>query len=395
MANELLALLALARSRPAGRMILATVVHVEGSAYRRPGSRMLAVEHGPRVGTISGGCLERDLLSKAFFLTEGGPTTIDYDTRDGDVGDFNLGCRGLIRVLLERLDDFVGATPASSGSVDRLSSVDAGVAPTENPLAAVRRVIESGESGVLLTVHGVRELAGLRVGQRFAAGDGPDWLQIALAADVAAAKEDGKPRSRRVRRAGGEADVLIERLDPPQKVVVFGAGHDVVPVVDIAAAAGCSVTIVTQRPGQAGDDRFAQAAVRLDLQPSELTGVNLIDDRTAVLVMTHDFNVDLALLPVLLKSPTRYIGLLGPKARTGRLLTELHLKGHRLAAEDAARLRTPVGLDIGGSTPQEIALSVVSEIIATKHDRPGTPLRDRKTGIHEPLDQGVIDASGR
>ncbi|HEY0008686.1 MAG TPA: XdhC family protein, partial [Tepidisphaeraceae bacterium] len=165
-----------------------------------------------------------------------------------------------------------------------------------------------------------------------------------------------------------------------------------ISLVNIAAEAGCAVTIVTHRPGQASAAQFNAARRRMDLQPSEIAARLTISNRTAAVVMTHDFETDLALLPALLDSPASYIGLLGPKARTARLLTDLHQRGRRLTPTDIARLRTPVGLDIGSITPQEIALSIVSEIIAVRNGRSGTPLRDREVTRHEPYRRdGMIE----
>ncbi|HEY0009443.1 MAG TPA: XdhC family protein, partial [Tepidisphaeraceae bacterium] len=207
MPSELEQLLALWNHRPPGAAVLATVVHVEGSAYRRPGSRMLAFENGPRVGTISGGCLERDLLSKAFFLTREGPTTIDYDTRDGDMGDYNLGCRGLVRVLLQPLEQ------------------------NPRPIELLSRVMQNDEPITTVTNHGITgDRPDAAIGDQFVfdrTGETQDryplWLNHAMG-EIVNVIDDGLPRACRITHEGGRVNVLIERIDPPQPVIVFGAG---------------------------------------------------------------------------------------------------------------------------------------------------------------------------
>ncbi|MCP3981672.1 MAG: XdhC family protein [bacterium] len=355
------------RGEPAA---LATIVQVAGSAYRRPGARMLFPSEGPPVGFISGGCLESDLAERAQgVLRSGRAETVVYDMRSPDdiVWGLGLGCNGEVRVLLERLGP--GALP------DYLERI----------LAGRRR----RESLALATVFGT-EGAGLSVGDREVLADcgeapsGPAAALDGLRGDLERALRDGRSAVKRYESAGTWSDVLIEHLPPPMRLAVFGAGSDAQPLVRIAGELGWEVTVFDHRPVFASPERFPEAAAVRCVDFDELSAAGVsIDDRTPMVVMTHHFLNDATLLSFLHSTPAPYVGVIGPKQRRENLMQELDRRGVRMAPEHESKIFGPVGLDIGSETPEEIALSILSEIVAVLSGRRGGSLRDRGGPLHD------------
>jgi xanthine dehydrogenase accessory factor len=182
--------------------------------------------------------------------------------------------------------------------------------------------------------------------------------------------------------SGGRGDLFIEVLTPPIPLLVCGAGHDVLPVVRAARELGWWVMVADSRPAFATRDRFPEADEVFLVEDREVPTAVRIDRETFAVVMTHNFLHDLELLRGLLRTPARYIGLLGPRARTEKLLAELTTQGAVLDEADRARLYAPVGLDTGADSPEEIALSIVAEILAVRNQRPAASLRARRGPIH-------------
>lgn len=355
------------RKEPA---VLATVVDVAGSSYRRPGARMLLTRDGGRCGTISGGCLEKDLASKAEWLTKDGPATVEFDTRadeDDPRGGYGMGCNGLVRVLLETLPR---------------QGVD--------PLGLLRQVVETDVPVALATVYDTSAAGAARVGQHLVVfTDGSSRSEIdhpllagAVRRDAMEVLSAGGSHSHRYELQAGPVDVFIERLDPPQPLILFGAGDDAQPVARLASELGWSVTVVDHRPAFATEARFAGAQLLVSSADRALALLRLTE-RSAVVLMTHSYQQDLTLLPALLRSPARYVGMLGPKHRAQQLLEELERTGQGIDPVDRSRLRNPVGLDLGGTTPEEIALAIVSEIVAMRSGRAGGALTARERPIHD------------
>ena len=349
---------ALAAGEPA---ILCTVVRLQGSGYGRPGARLLLLGDGRRLGFVSGGCLERELSQLAWPATQDGPATLTFDTRGNPTqpgGRYNAGCDGCTHILCERVSE--AAIAPLRALVDAIDPILSGV------------VYDAGDSG-------------LPVGLR-RTGDDPG--ELAAAFGVAASGALGGHYSLELTDppAAG-ASVFVERLQSPPAVVLFGAGDDVVPVASLAAAAGRRVAVVASQPDRLAADRWP-AVVRIESPAA--TAVQTLDrqgwlaPRTACVLMTHSFDDDLTLLPGLLASPANYVGMLGPKRRMGRLMTRLHERGRLPAESQLEKLRSPVGLDLGATTPEEIALAIVAEIVAAGHGRTGGSLARRDGAIHEP-----------
>ncbi len=315
---------------------------------------MLIFPDGSRIGSVSGGCLEGELTKKAWWMTESGePALRVYDTTSDDdaVWEFGLGCNGVVQVMLERV-----AAPVVD---EALAFLDA------------RR----NRPVVMATVVRAPEGTGARLffdGEVYQGGSGD--LSVALWEDVRRAWVER--RSRYVHLAGTE--VFVEFIGPPQKLVIFGAGHDARPLVSIAKELGWYVTVADGRPAYACAANFPEAdRVVLFRADSPLRGIAIEAD-TAVVLMTHNYPLDLRLLPAVLAHQPRYIGMLGPKNRADRMLAELGLA-------QPESLHAPAGLDVGGEAPSAVALSIASEMQAVLSGRTGGQLRFREGALHAPV----------
>jgi xanthine/CO dehydrogenase XdhC/CoxF family maturation factor len=362
------------RARQEGRpAVLATVVKVEGSAYRRPGARMLLPQGGESVGVVSGGCLESDLAERAAAVLESGEArTVVYDMRSPDdiVWGLGLGCNGEVRVLLERLE------PASE----------------PEHLAFLDRCDRARQSGVVAAVfEGQGSLEGA-VGRYLTLDDagktggtiGDDRLQRAMFDDMRGAVTDRRSAVKRYAISGGEAEAFIEYVPPAVSLLVFGAGNDACPLVVLAKRLGWEVTVADERPAYATPERFPEADAVRHLRFDALDRNALrIDRHTPVVVMTHHFLHDLELLQFLLPTEAPYLGFLGPRQRIENLLEELAQRDVRPTADQLSRLFAPVGVDIGAETPEEIALAALAEIRAVLSGRGAGFLRDRRAPLHE------------
>ena len=354
-----------AEARPCA---LATVVEVLGSAYRRPGARMLVTEDGELTGAISGGCLEGDARQRARqVIFRGQPAVVTYDTRDEDDPRHGLGpgCQGVVRILLEPLD----------------------FAEPDNPMELLRGFAQHPEPAVLATIFetdatGLRAAVGQRVLLSEASGlRGTPLLAAPMAEAARTTLAQGISQVLDIETDAGPVRALLEVLVPPLRLVVYGAGNDAQPLVHLAASLGWHITIVDGRPNLATTARFPEAAAVRIVPVRELE--NQVPDPGAYYVLlSHNYAYDLAALQTLLPTVAPYIGLLGPRAKAARLLEELELTGTEASEIMRNRLRSPIGLDLGSETPEEIALAIVAEIQATRHQRNGRPLRERAGTVH-------------
>jgi xanthine/CO dehydrogenase XdhC/CoxF family maturation factor len=350
--------------------VLATVVNVEGSAYRRPGARMLVMRDGRSIGTISGGCLEADLIQRCWELTSGGrPALVRYDSRDEGAGDdllddwgFGMGCNGAVDVLLERID------------------------PADPPayLKLVAEALGRRETIILATVFARSGDAPLEIGSRFVL-DLENGSSVPSPVYAAARRtlEEGDSRVVTVDFSGeghgGSARVFCECISPPPHLLVLGAGHDALPLVRLAAETGWCVSVCDRRPALATAERFPRAEGVYAVDAEESLSV-LPHPADAAVVMTHRYPEDVKLLRVLVKSAIRYIGVLGPRHRTDRLLRAAEIE---MTADVMSRLHAPIGLDLGAETPEQIALAIIAEATAVLNGHAGGKLRDKRGPIHE------------
>jgi xanthine dehydrogenase accessory factor len=190
-------------------------------------------------------------------------------------------------------------------------------------------------------------------------------------------------------------EILMERIVPPLRLVIFGAGADAIPVVRFALELGWRVEVFDGRPNYARAERFPGASIVSQCAPETVSDSVELDLGTAVLLMTHNYLQDRAVLKYVLPSTAGYVGILGPKRRTDKLLEDLQKDGHDLSEDQLDRLYAPSGLDIGAETPEQIALSIVSEIQAHVADRQGGPLRKREGPIHDRVASLWSEASPR
>ena len=348
---------------------LATVVEVQGSAYRRPGARMLVTDDGQLTGAISGGCLEGDARQRARqAIFRGEPALVTYDTRDEDDPRHGLGpgCQGVVRILLEPLD----------------------FAAADNPMELLRDFARYPEPAVLATVFET-DVSGMKavVGQRLLLSGagvlrGTPLLAAPLAEAARTTLAQGLSQILDIETAAGPVRALLEVLTPPLRLVVYGAGNDAQPVVRLAASLGWYVSVLDGRPNLATAARFPEAA-EVRIVPVRELETQAPDPGAYHVLLSHNYAYDLAALQTLLPSSAPYIGLLGPRAKAGRLLDEPELDLSAAEAKAALRrLHSPIGLALGGETPEEIALAIVAEIQAVKNGRQPQHLRDTSASIH-------------
>ncbi|MBC6607655.1 XdhC family protein [Hymenobacter sp. BT188] len=351
---------------------LATVVHVSGSAYRRPGARMLVTEDGQLTGAISGGCLEGDARRRARqAIVRRQPALVTYDSMDEEEDvehGVSLGCQGIIQILLEPLD-FSDLT---------------------NPLELLRACVQQDQPAVLLTGFSLSTNTEVQVGERLLLlRDGTSRGALNFEAGIAAqllehaqqTLNSGQSATADYDTVAGTLRVFLEVIPPPVRVTVFGAGNDVQPLVRLATSLGWQVRVVDGRPGQATSARFPEAEEVRVLGFDQLS--NLPPSQQFALLMTHNYHYDLAALRYLLPTATPYIGLLGPRKKADRLLAELEAEGLQPNQRLVPRLYSPVGLNIGAETAEEIALSIVAEMQAVLKGRPGGFLHQIDGPIHE------------
>lgn len=352
--------------------VLATVIDVRGSSYRLPGARMLIDREGNTLGTVSGGCLEADLMVRAKRVRETEVAEVFvYDTsiNDDSVFGLNMGCRGIVRILLEpaepQLFEFLHHRLKSRLGGVIATVVRADLDTSTNLQVGARLMIDERTS----------------TGPLVAGGLDAD-LQAVLAEDCFAALEN-KHSSLKAHEFG---EVFIEYIAPPVPLVVFGAGHDAVPLIRYAKEMGWHVTLVDHRPVAAARKDFSIADEIIVGRPKSVASQVTIDSETVAVLMTHNYSLDLELAEFLLGSPARYLGMLGPRHRADRLLQDLSRIGIERTDNDLERVYAPIGIDIGAETPEEIALSIIAEIRAVLGGRHGRMLRERSGPIHGRVD---------
>src|SRR5687767_14775412 len=348
---------------------LATVVHVEGSSYRRPGARMLIEDDGQLTGAISGGCLEGDALRKALLvMTEKRSRLVTYDTMDDDDAKFGvgLGCNGIIQVLIEPID----------------------VSDPNNPIQYLKSVNEKRQKAVLVTLFSLQDKKDPQYGTCLLLKENGNLidhtpvLKDVLIADASEALINQNSSFKNYISDKQNLTAFIEVIKPPVSVIVIGAGNDVMPLVDMAEILGWETTVVDGRANYAKKERFASACQILVSKPEQVLEQIEIDEHTVFLLMTHNYNYDMAMLRQLLQKNVVYIGMLGPRKKRERMLDELKEEGLHLTDQQLSIIHSPVGLDIGAETSEEIALSILAEIKALFAGRLGQPLRNNSEVIH-------------
>jgi xanthine dehydrogenase accessory factor len=350
------------------RSALATVVHVEGSSYRRPGARMLVTEDGQLTGAISGGCLEGDALRKALHaIGQQQNKLVTYDTRDEADVQFGvqLGCNGIVHILFEPIND----------------------TKEHHPIRLLRELISERRDAVLLTLFSLdrsAEQPGTCVLYADSAVNTAlpgDWQGVVMD-DVKEAAGSRTSGFKEYAHSNKIYKGFVEFVPPPPALVIAGAGNDVLPLVDLAVMLGWHTTVVDGRPHYATSRRFSKADRVLVARPNEVLGQLMTDVQTLFLLMTHNYNYDLALLRDLVTKEFRYIGILGPRKKLDRMLDELRAGGIILDNDQLAVIHSPVGLDVGAETAAEIAVSIIAEIKAVISGAAGGSLKGKRDPIH-------------
>jgi xanthine/CO dehydrogenase XdhC/CoxF family maturation factor len=344
--------------------VLATVVGVHGSSYRSPGARLVIPAAGHPTGTISGGCLESELIATAAQVrTSGRSQVIRFDlTSDDPTWGWGHGCNGVVDVLVE--------PPASAL---HLATILADARRHDAALAMVT-VLSGDWIGRRMFVHPDGRVEG-SLGSEVADG---------LALDAALERLAGRGSSTRQHSADaawpGGVEVFVEAVEPPLRLVVCGAGSDAVPLVEAASLLGWRVDVLDDRPALLTTERFPQARRLVRTQPPAAAAAAGVDDRTYVVVMTHNLTRDADYLRSFLASPVPYLGMLGPAARLERMMQLLSAEGAGPVA-DPCRIYGPAGLDLGAEGPDEIAVAIVAEILAVQRGGGAGFLRDRPAPI--------------
>jgi xanthine dehydrogenase accessory factor len=353
---------------------LVSVVHLDGSSYRRPGARMLINDEGQLTGAISGGCLEGDALRKAMLvIAQQNSKLVTYDTSDEDdvsVG-VQLGCAGIIQVLFEPID------------------VNAAI----NPLLLLQKAIAKRQQSVLVTLFSIQEKNKPQIGtcllieeDKTITGKIPIVaIEDAVMKDIEKMMQTKSSSFINYTADGIVYTAFIEFLQPTVSLIVVGAGNDAIPMVNIADSIGWEPRVVDGRNTHAKPERFTSACQVLVSKPENVLEQITIDEQTVFVLMTHNYNYDLAMLRALLQREVKYIGMLGPKKKLMRMLDELKDAGIKLTDKQMNSIYGPVGLDIGAETAEEIALSIIAEIKAMFAGKKGTMLRDSKDFIHPRL----------
>lgn len=338
------------------RAAVATVVRIVGSAYRRPGAKFLVEEGGRTLGSVSGGCLEADVREIALaVMQEGTPRLLHYDTGSDDdrLWGLGLGCSGSVDIFVQ---------PATSKPVLEVAERVRDLLTGETAFA-VSTIVEGPERAGGVLVLGS---AGVLAGSTGSAGFDGDVAR--LGADRLASGVSGLDRA-------GAGTVFTEVYLPPPHLLVCGAGDDAIPLVGYAAAAGFRVTVLDHRSAYLAPERFPAATRLLLTRPEEESSLPLLASRCFAVVKTHSLVQDREWVRRLLLTPVPYIGLLGPEKRKRQILDEVRSTGIQ-------RVYGPVGLDLGAEGPDQVALSIVAELLAVRSGREPRHLRDRGGAIH-------------
>lgn len=344
---------------------LATVVKVYGSAYRRPGARMLITGDGNFIGTISGGCLEGDALSKAKqCIKEQVPVLITYDTRDDSSAKVgaNLGCNGLIDVLIEPINK------------------------QSNSISVLKDYLETNIQKTVALVY--QDSSAELLGSRYELSLGnektdSDVLSVTIREGLEKAHSSGHSFSETHQFDEREISVFYETIKSQIQLIIFGSGLDSYPIISLAKQLGWNVVITSDSYSITEPARFKDADDIKYIDRKEILENLKIDDRTYCILISHNYKYDFNVFKSIINTETPYIGILGPSKRAEKILDDLKKLNIKLTEKQLAKIHNPIGLEIGGDTPEEIALSIISEIQSVIYEKPGGHLRDKKGPIHD------------
>ncbi|MFM1877787.1 MAG: hypothetical protein RLZZ241_653 [Bacteroidota bacterium] len=313
--------------------VLASVVHLEGSSYRRPGVRMLLMENGSSFGAVSGGCVEKEIFRQAQEVFQSGlPKIMTYD------GRFRLGCEGILYILIEPIN------------------------PSQTVFELLSTLFSDRQHFKLISYFS------LKVGSTKGIGTvllGPDKLKYSL-------NQDANPK---------EALSLQQEMPPCQRLLIFGGEHDAVILTDMTAKLGWDVEVIVAADELKSQEYFPGASKFHKVIPENLE-IGPVDSQTAMVLMTHSYSKDLKYLLQLCDTVPNYLGVLGPVKRRERLLNDLLEYQPDIESTFIDRIYGPSGLDLGAESPQEIAVSILAEILSVIRNSNPTSLRNKSGAIH-------------
>lgn len=343
---------------------VATVVDVEGSAYRRPGAKMVVPADGEHIGAITAGCLEGPVAEIAADVRSSGQPRVEtFDLTDDDGWGMGLGCNGVVTVLVEPLD------PSFEPVLEALARDEA--------VAVLTTLSDRVGARSIVTADGDIRAVGDR-------DPVPDAVVAALEDRALNLLDAGEAAMLSVDTDTGVGEVFVDGIRPPPQLVVVGNQADINPVADLASTVGYRVTVAATR-GNVDADRFPAADHVEHVRAPDVDSVVSAPDHTQAVVMTHNFVDDRLAVETLLETTVPYVGLMGPRERFEEMQSEWAEERIAFQPSTLDRLATPVGLDIGGGSPMEIALSIVAELVADDHDRDGGRLSDGDGPIHPRL----------
>jgi xanthine/CO dehydrogenase XdhC/CoxF family maturation factor len=358
---------AIRRARAAGEpAAVATVVRVRGSAYRREGTQMFVRRDGTYECALSGGCLEPTVADAAArVIATGEPVIVSYDLADDSIWGLGIGCSGAVDIRIERIAD------------DAITS-------------EWWTLIERGEAAVLVTpLANVSGRMIVRAGHRAGGLSDPVVEQAAIAH---ARERLASPYPASGSDCIGIAELFYDVTMPPPRLVIFGAGHDAAPVAQLAWTLGFAVTVVDVREAFLTSARFAGATL-VCAHFSQFAERVPLSRGNFVLIMNHHLERDQESLRFSLESEAAYIGVLGPRARYDKLLAGLRDQGYVPDPSKEARVRSPVGLSLGAETPQEVAASILGELLAIRRGFDGGFLSGSVDSLHRPDDKRLLASS--
>jgi len=348
---------------------LATVVKVDGSAYRRPGARMLVSENGDLTGAISGGCLEGDALRKAqTVIFQDQSMLVTYDTTDEDDQKFGigLGCNGIIQILMEPLN----------------------YNNPNNPVLLLEKALEERANSILITLFSIKNARSAQIGT-IALKKGAELFgeinqhEPELKSRILTDLENTSSVIESVvktYKAFDDLHVFFEVIKPRVRICLFGAGNDTIPLCKMASFLGWDVIIIDGRKQYATKERF-EHALKIVVGPADEVVSQLeFDQNTVALLMTHNFEYEVKVLEQLLLFSLPYIGILGPKKKSQKLFERLENQGFNINQE---QIYGPVGLNIGAEGSEEIALSILAEIKTVLMQKKPYSLREKEGPIHD------------
>jgi len=342
------------------KMALASVVQIEESSYRRIGARMLICENGQWTGGISGGCLEGDALRRSQkAIYKGESSIVTYDTMEDDQNQIGigLGCNGKIEVLLNPLDN-----EDAENEVEKLRMI-----VQNNQPAILLKIIKCSDSQWVGKTKSINE-----IGTKSFFGGIPETEILNATTQVRLSR---RPQILQFENSDGLGiEVLVEYLRPETRLIIVGDNYDVLSMIGVAYELGWELHIVgrKRKMSKALHNKCSNFYEYEEIEKLQ------IDEFTAVVLMTHDFNWDKKLLPHIIKAAPAYIGMLGPKKRAEKMNEDLN----EVDLSNISFFHSPVGLDIGAESPEEIAISIAAEIIAVMRDRKGHMLKFKEGTIH-------------